>query len=234
MIMNNIFHLTFALAAAALMSSPVAVTGLHLEPRLRGAVLVAVSDEDDYDNGYQMGQQQATYFWTNKFNSDCNRISSYDTMIGNYIRDNYNYNNYGQQQSNQWYKLKGATEGMQAQQKVYDNQCMSNDDYVDVKDCSAIGHNIASSIAHEYAKNNPSQCGSHFFSLPPPPAYGKFGNNEECITIANDDCIGNMDDKINTYCSSQYTNYNVLSRLKTECYSQVQSAIGQPAIGGMN
>ena len=104
MIMNNIFHLTFALAAAALMSSPVAVTGLHLEPRLRGAVLVAVSDEDDYDNGYQMGQQQATYFWTNKFNSDCNRISSYDTMIGNYIRDNYNYNNYGQQQSNQWYK----------------------------------------------------------------------------------------------------------------------------------
>jgi hypothetical protein len=58
---------------------------LQLEPRLRGPVLVAVSDQDDTDRGYSDGQQQATYFWTSKFNSDCNSISSYDDMIANYI-----------------------------------------------------------------------------------------------------------------------------------------------------
>jgi len=228
--MHNIFHLTFALAAAALTSSPVAVIGLQLEPRLRGPVLVAVSDQDDTDRGYSDGQQQATYFWTSKFNSDCNSISSYDAKIENYISKKYSNCNSCGQSSTQYFYYQGAKNGMRAQQQVYDDQCMNNrnTDYVDVQDCSAIGVDTASIIAQTYARQNTQLCGwgnnNNEYTLPP---YNQYGNIQECITIANDDCVGNMDVKIKMYCNSQYTNYQTLSTLKMKCLDQVTSTINR-------
>jgi hypothetical protein len=71
MIMHNIFHLTFALAAAALTSSPVAVS--------------AHSSSDDFDRGYSQGQQKAQNIWNNKEKSNFRNINDFEDKVDDYI-----------------------------------------------------------------------------------------------------------------------------------------------------
>ena len=101
------------------------------------------------------------------------------------------------------------------------------DDYVSIPSCSRIGQDTASTIAEEYASHPQSDCdynssgvrGSNKIST------GKFGNTNECITIANDDCKGHMYDEIQNYCPKQSNNYSLLSQLKMKCQSEVTDSI---------
>lgn len=192
-------------------------------------MVVAVSyDNDNFDNGYTQGQEQAKSFWMHNFNSNCEDIEQYDEMIGYYIRDTYDNSHYSKT-SHQYSFNEGAAKGMKQQQAYYDNQCKNykpkNDyDYVDVDDCKEIGLDSASSIAVDWSVKNcnyPSSGSGRNGSS----NYFKYGNKEECLTIAKDDCIGNMDVKIEKYCEAKKNDFNLLKKLKNKCYSHVKDKI---------
>jgi hypothetical protein len=231
----------------SLYSSAVSSQCLHLqlEPHLRGPVVVAWSSNSnsnsnsDYnyndgnasDNGYTVGKTKATSIWESEYGSSCNQISSYDTAITEWIKDHFDYNAVYEQTSNEYYFKKGATNGMMYIQKQHDMTCGgggydNNDDYVDIDSCSRVGTNTASDIVEQYVNNNVSTCsevGTTSFS--PPPQYNSFGNINECITVANDDCMGNIDHEIKSKCFASYDSYDVLTMLKGKCRSQVSMTI---------
>jgi hypothetical protein len=195
-------------------------------------VLVAVSYDNDFNTGYRKGQQQATDFWTHNFNSNCKYISTYEQMIENYIQDTYDYKHYDSS-STQYFEMHGAAEGMEEMKDEYVMHCSKSnnknydDDYVSIPRCSLIGQNTASTIAEEYASHPQSGCDykSSGVRVSKKISTGKFGNTNECITIANDDCKGHMYDEIQNYCPKQSNNYSLLSQLKMKCQSEVTDSI---------
>ena len=110
--------------SVSLYSSAVSSQCLHLqpEPHLRGPVVVAVSSNSDYNDGYTKGQNKANKIWENNYGSDyCYKISKYDTKIQNYISNNYDVNSY----SDKYNFKKGAAAGMMDAMKQHDSECDS-------------------------------------------------------------------------------------------------------------
>eukprot|EP00985_Skeletonema_marinoi_P010048 scaffold4732_cov100-Skeletonema_marinoi.AAC.3 len=218
----------------SLYSSAVSSQCLHLqlEPHLRGPVVVAWSSNSnsnsDYNDGYTKGQNKANKIWENNYGSDyCYKISKYDTKIKNYISNNYDVNSY----SDKYNFKKGAAAGMMDAMKQHDSECDSggggdydNNDFVDIDSCSMVGQDMASQIAEEWSEDN---CDNSLLGVTRPGSYSRFGNTQECITIANDDCMGMMDQKFKKYCLKEYhlNDYSDLVTMKGKCYSKVSKII---------
>lgn len=203
MIKNNIFHFTFALAAA-LMSGP-------------GAVSAYTSD---YDRGYTEGQHKAQNIWNNKDGSNCAYISKFENQVDDFIRTHYWY------RSSDYYATqsfdKGAQAGMKRVLQQYQAQCHDDnnhhDDNVDVEMCSGMGKDVASEIAEEYAEK---YCGfSTITSISQKKKYKR-----ECLSIGKDDCKGAINDEILKYCGKYVDNSYVLKGLKGQCRSRVKDYI---------
>ena len=78
--MIKTFHSTFALVAAALLSSPMTVN--------------AVSSVDAFDRGNIEGKQNAEHIWSKDW-SDCSNISKFENQVNSYIQKHYSdYNKY--------------------------------------------------------------------------------------------------------------------------------------------
>ena len=203
--MNNIFHFTFALAAA-LMSGP-------------GAVSAYTSD---YDRGYSEGQQKAKNIWKNKDGGNCAYISKFEDQVDDFIRTHYWY------RSSDYYATqsfdKGAQSGMKRVLQQYQTQCQDDNNHhdddvdVDVEMCSGMGKDVASEIAEEYAEK---YCGfSSMWSISQKKKYKK-----ECLSIGKDDCKGGINDAILKYCGKYVDNSYVLKGLKGQCRSRVKDYI---------
>eukprot|EP00985_Skeletonema_marinoi_P010047 scaffold4732_cov100-Skeletonema_marinoi.AAC.2 len=225
----------------SLYSSAVSSQCLHLqlEPHLRGPVVVAWSSNsnsgynggssDDFDNGYTEGKKQATTIWNDYFgsNNGCESISSYNKKIQNYI--DYHFSNNSSSSSKSSFN-QGAAAGMKSVMKQYDSQCggYDNNDFVDIDSCSMVGQDMASQIAEEWSEDN-CNYSSRRNNLDKA-VYSRFGNTQECITIANDDCVGMMDQKFKLYCQTKYddNDYSDLKMLKGKCYNKVSYTIKNP------
>mmetsp|Transcript_20636 Transcript_20636/g.31855 ORF Transcript_20636/g.31855 Transcript_20636/m.31855 type:complete len:211 (-) Transcript_20636:104-736(-) len=205
MIMNNIFHFTFALAAA-LMSGP-------------GAVSAYTSD---YDRGYSEGQQKAKNIWKNKDGGNCAYISKFEDQVDDFIRTHYWY------RSSDYYATqsfdKGAQSGMKRVLQQYQTQCHNdhhdNDNVnVDTGMCSGLGKDAASEIAEKYAEDH---CPN--YSRPVTSIFQK-KYKEECFEIGLDDCKGAINDEVYLYCGRYIDDYSVLKGLKFKCGYKVSGYI---------
>mmetsp|Transcript_13892 Transcript_13892/g.23617 ORF Transcript_13892/g.23617 Transcript_13892/m.23617 type:complete len:239 (-) Transcript_13892:122-838(-) len=235
----------FIVSSAVLLSAIPGAFSAELEPQphLRGPVVVAWSSNsnsgynggssDDFDNGYTEGKKQATNIWNDYYGSNgCESISSYNTKIQNYIDYHFSNNSSSEQSKSSFNQ--GAAAGMKSVMKQYDSQCHNgggdydNNDFVDIDSCSMVGQDMASQIAEEWSADN-CNYSSRFNNLDKA-VYSRFGNTQECITIANDDCVGMMDQKFKLYCQTKYddNDYSDLKMLKGKCYNKVSYTIKNP------
>jgi hypothetical protein len=114
--------------------------------------------------------------------------------------------------------------------KQYDSQCDSggggydNNDFVDIASCSMVGQDMASQIAEGWSAAN---CGYSSLGVQSPGSYSKFGDTNDCITIATDECKGMMDQKLKTYCEKVIieNEYKQFVTMKGECKSKVMKII---------
>ena len=195
---------------------------LQLEPHLlRGPVAVAVSydscysdNSNPYNKGKSEGECEANKIWDNEYGSKgCKRISSYNTEINTYISNHYNSYNYS---GNQELEMNGAADGMKSVMKQKDSMCATSTSsfVVDIYSCRTVGIYSATQIAQR--KCNYSSGGSFSY-----PNKSKLGDSKDCYTIANDDCQGNIDQMIQTYCNGRSNDYDFLKQLKDMCIDEV-------------
>jgi len=195
----------------------------QLEPHLRGPVAVAVSydscysdNSNPYNKGKSEGECEANKIWDNNYGSKgCKRISSYDTAINTYINEHYKSSNYGgNNYQNQELEMNGAADGMTYVMKQKDSQCATSSFFVDIYSCRTVGIYSATQIAQR--KCNYYSSGSFSY-----PNKSKLGDSKDCYTIANDDCQGNIDQMIQTYCNGRSNDYDFLKQLKDMCVNEV-------------
>eukprot|EP00984_Skeletonema_dohrnii_P034924 scaffold34294_cov72-Skeletonema_dohrnii-CCMP3373.AAC.1 len=160
----------------SLYSSAVSLQCLHLQlepqPHLRGPMVVAWSSNSN--SGYNDGYTKGQ----NKANKiwENNYGSNGCYKISKYDTKIQNYisNNYDVNSYSDKYNLKkGAADGM---------------------NCRTVGIYSATQIAQRKCN---SSSGSFKY-----PNKSKLGDSKDCYTIANDDCQGNIDQMIQTYCSN--------------------------------
>ena len=184
-------------------------------------MVVAVSYDSDYDydpyqSGQTMGAKEAETIWDNNYGSNgCKRISSYDTAINTYIYKHYSYANLS---GNQKLEMEGAAAGMKKAMEKHDSTCAASNFVVNINNCRKIGTNSASYIAQSNCDYN----GGGSFSYP---NKSELGDSTDCSTIADDDCQGNIDQKIQNYCNGRSNDYGFLKQLKDMCFNEVSKHI---------
>jgi hypothetical protein len=204
--MNKIFNLTFALAAA-LMSSPVAVSAYTTS---------------DFDRGFAQGQQAAQNIWKHKDGGNCAHISDLEYQVKDYIQTHFWWHSSDSAFTKSFDK--GGQAGMKNVLQQYQTQCHNdhhdNDDVnVDTGMCSGLGKDAASEIAEKYAEDH---CPN--YSRPPTSIFQK-KYKEECFEIGLDDCKGAINDDIYRYCGRYIDDYSVLEGLKFKCGYKVSGYI---------
>jgi hypothetical protein len=187
---------------------------------------------DDFDNGYTEGEKTAKNIWNDEYGSNgCESISSYNKKIQYYIDNKFSNNSsYSSSDLSKYSFNQGAAAGMKSVMKQYDSQCDSggggydNNDFVDIASCSMVGQDMASQIAEGWSAAN---CGYSSLGVQSPGSYSKFGDTNDCITIATDECKGMMDQKLKTYCEKVIieNEYKQFVTMKGECKSKVMKII---------
>eukprot|EP00984_Skeletonema_dohrnii_P000856 scaffold256_cov102-Skeletonema_dohrnii-CCMP3373.AAC.1 len=210
----------FIVSSAVLLSAIPGAFSAELEPHLlRGPVAVAVSydscsndNSNPYLKGKSEGECEANKIWDNEYGSNgCKRISSYNTEINYYISKHYNSDYYSGTTKSE---MNGATDGMKYVMKQKDSQCATSSYSVDIYSCRTVGIYSATQIAQRKCN---SSSGSFKY-----PNKSQLGDMKDCYTIADDDCQGNIDQMIQTYCSNGRSNdYDFLKQLKAMCVNEV-------------
>src|SRR6056300_289006 len=192
-------HSTFVLVtAAALLSSPVTAS-------------------DDFQRGFNQGQQRAESIWHNNDGRDCSNISNFQRQINHHINNKYSYS------SKTYYATKyfdkGAQQGMMTVLHKYQEKCKNDNSHMNVGQCSGLGQDVASDIAEQYASQycNHQTLGD---SLATPTLY-----KEQCRSIGVEDCKGAINESLKQFCGHYVNDYQTVQRLEAQCYSQVSENI---------
>ena len=191
---------TFALvAAAALLSSPVTAS-------------------DDFQRGFNQGQQSAESIWHNNDGQDCSNISNFQRQINQHINNKYSYS------SNTYYATKyfdkGAQQGMMTVLHKYQEKCKNDNSHMNVGQCSGLGQDVASSIAEQYASQ---YCNYHQIMDSTLTRHTLY--KEQCRSIGVQDCKGAINESLKQFCGHYVNDYQTVQRLEAQCYSQVSENI---------
>ena len=191
-------HSTFVLVtAAALLSSPVTAS-------------------DDFQRGFNQGQQSAESIWHNNDGQDCSNISNFQRQINRHINNKYSYS------SNTYYATKyfdkGAQQGMMTVLHKYQEKCKNDNSHMNVGQCSGLGQDVASDIAEQYASQ---YCNHQMLSTLARPTLYK----EQCRSIGVEDCKGAINESLYQFCGHYVNDFQTVQRLEAQCYSQVSENI---------